>query len=155
MEIRRFSEKDIEEVLRMIQETIHSINGQDYSFREREVWAGSFTDVQQWTKRIQSSEAFVAKSGGRIVGIVNLQPPDMVDLLYVHKDLQRQGIARSLLNVVEQFASKNKALVLHTESSVTAYPFFKSQGFRIIGEQSKSVQGITMKNIRMCKKLHS
>ena len=67
-----------------------------------------------------------------------------LDLLYVHKDFQRQGIATALCDELEKGFT-----VIKTYASVTAKPFFEKRGYKTIKEQEVERLGIKLKNFEM------
>ena len=85
----------------------------------------------------------VARSGGRIVGSVQLDlatPPNQahrgdVAKLLVHPDARRQGIARALMIALEALAAREGRwlLTLDTVTGAAAEPLYLSLGFEIAG----------------------
>jgi putative acetyltransferase len=76
-----------------------------------------------------------------------------VDMLYVHPDFQRRGVARALLTHIERLARTQSLDRLYTEASITARPVFEAIGFRLIAPQTVIVRGECMTNYRMEKRL--
>ena len=70
-----------------------------------------------------------------------------LDLLFTHKDYQRQGIATALCNELEKGFS-----VINTFASVTAKAFFEKRGYAVIKSQQVERFGIKLKNFIMQKK---
>ena len=71
----------------------------------------------------------------------------------VHPDFQRRGIARALLQHIEESARALDLRRLYTEASITARPAFEAVGFRVILPQTVTVRGESMTNYRMEKRL--
>ncbi|WP_394676258.1 GNAT family N-acetyltransferase [uncultured Sphingobacterium sp.] len=78
---------------------------------------------------------------------------DYIDVLYVHKDFQRQGIAQKLYNALETEATKHKNTFLTADVSKTAKPFFEANGFKVIAEQIQIRTEIEIPNYNMKKDL--
>ncbi|WP_072926070.1 GNAT family N-acetyltransferase [Nissabacter archeti] len=86
----------------------------------------------------------LARAQGRVVGTVQLIPAGMpngrhraeVAKLLVHPDARRQGIARSLMEQVEQEARSRgkRLLVLDTRSGDVAEQLYLSLGYQISGQ---------------------
>jgi putative acetyltransferase len=76
-----------------------------------------------------------------------------LDLLYVHPEVQRQGVARALFDRVTSWAVSRGICHLHSEVSITARPFFESVGFRVVREQIVERGGLSLQNFRMKKDL--
>jgi putative acetyltransferase len=154
MELRQYRPEDVREVLSMIQETIHEVNSSDYDEQQITAWAEGFKDLHKWQKRLTYSETWVAVQGEQMIGIASLREEEVLDLLFVHKNFQHQGVAGNLLRCIEKQAVQVGAVFLKTEASMTAKPFFSARGFEELEEQTKMVRGIPIKNFRMCKKLN-
>ena len=84
---------------------------------------------------------------GVIVGFGSIDKSGCLDLLFVHKDYQKQGIATALCNELEKGFP-----VIYTFASVTAKPFFESRGYVVVKEQEAERSGIRLKNFEMKKK---
>jgi putative acetyltransferase len=95
----------------------------------------------------------VAVIGSRLAGFSDLEPDGHVDMLYVHPDFQRRGVARLLLQHIERLASAAGMPRLYTEASITARPVFEAIGFRTLNSQIVTVRGVAMTNFRMDKPL--
>jgi len=76
-----------------------------------------------------------------------------VDMLYVHPDFERRGVARALLEHLEKVARGFNYRRLYTEASITARPVFEALGFRVTVPQSVTLRGEAMTNYRMEKRL--
>lgn len=126
MDIRRFNVRDSAAVLQLFKETILSINLRDYTKKQCEVWANSFSDIEALKERLEKSLTYIAEFDGKIVGFGNVNGFGVIDLLYVHKNFQGRGIAFSLLRELETDARLDGFAELTTEASITARPFFES-----------------------------
>jgi putative acetyltransferase len=79
-----------------------------------------------------------------------------LDLLFVHADYQRRGIAAALYSHAEAQAQQYGVQHVWTQASLTARPFFERVGFVVIAEQTvrSSVRAdVTFTNYRMEKLL--
>jgi putative acetyltransferase len=76
-----------------------------------------------------------------------------IDLLYVHSNFQRRGIASALLRKFETDAKSDGFSELITEASITARPFFESIGYQVEAEQVKIVRECEFINFKMKKEL--
>jgi len=110
-------------------------------------------DVNAWAVRCAQGQTFVAQIDTIPVGFMSLEPDGHLDLLYVHAQHQRQGIASALLSRVESAARDQGLTRLFTESSITARAFFERRGFRMIAPQRVSMRGQEFINYRMEKAL--
>ncbi|EQD28175.1 acetyltransferase protein, partial [mine drainage metagenome] len=67
----------------------------------------------------------------------------------------RLGVARALLEHIEETAQINALRRLYTEASLTARPDFEAMGFRMVVPQTITIRGESMTNYRTEKRLHS
>ena len=68
-----------------------------------------------------------------------------LDRLYVHRDFQRQGIARALCDALEGAAEGP----VETHASITARGFFARRGYRVLRAQQVERRGILLTNFVM------
>lgn len=153
MLIRRFDIRDTKQIINLFRETILTVNIGDYSEKQVEVWANSITNAEVWEKRLEESFTYVAVIDKQIVGFGNLNKKSEVDLIYIHKDYQRQGIASKLLAQIEKNAKLMCLTEMFTEASITAKPFFELQGYKVLKKQTKNLKGTDFVNFIMKKNL--
>jgi len=101
----------------------------------------------------KSQSILIAKINNSPVGFITLKSGYYIDLLFVHKKHQRKGIAQKLYSEIESMAKKEKQNKLKADVSITAKPFFKNVGFKVIRKQKLKRQGIELINYQMEKTL--
>lgn len=150
----RFPElSDLAEMQKMFVDTISTICIEDYSPEQIKVWISLTENTQRWTYKLTSQYFLVAELDNKIVGYASLENNDYLDLLYVHKDYQRQGIADRLYSEIEKEAIKRKATVLSSDVSKTARRFFEQKGFETVAAQTNIIKDVEIVNYKMTKKL--
>ena len=132
---------------------MQDIATRDYTASQIRAWASCIIDEGQFGQRCESKLTWVAEMEGRIAGFSDLESDGHIDMLYVHPDFKRRGVARALLQHIEEAARTNGLRRLYTEASVTAHPVFEAMGFRTIVPQTVTVRGESMINYRMEKRL--
>lgn len=151
--IRLAKISDLTEMQKMFVDTITTICKDDYSPEQIKVWTASIENTQHWTDILTLQYFLVAELDNKIVGYISLDTNDYIDLLYVHKDYQRQGVADKLYFEIEKEAIKNRTSVLRANVSKTARLFFEKKGFIIRKEQTNIRQGVEIINYKMTKQL--
>ncbi len=151
--LRPYHSADCAEMTRLFYETIHTVCAADYSARQLDAWAPREIDPAMWNRRFLRDETVVAVIGSVIAGYGTLTADGVFDLLYVHKNFQRRGVAARIAGRIEQIARESGVAVISTEASVTARPFFERQGYTIIAEQAVAIRGQVLTNYRMQKAL--
>ncbi len=153
--IRSYQAEDFDTVLKMHEDTVRTINAKDYSPRQIEAWATKDElDIASWRQALSSSYSVVAESQGHLVGFANLfMNQGYIDRLYVHKDYQRQGIARAMYNTLESKAIESNIALLTVEAAITSRPFFEKMGFQCVLEQQQKVKDIFLESFILTKDL--
>lgn len=139
----------------MFYNTIHSVNAKDYNKRQLEVWAPEIIEInlEDWNKSLSEHYTIVVEDNNKILGFGDMDDNGYLDRLFVHKDFQGQGIASKICNELEQYAKDRGCSILTTEASITAKPFFKKQGYKIIKEQQVERKSEILTNYLMQKNL--
>lgn len=139
-------------------ETIHAVNKFDYSSKQLEAWAPTVEPFHSESKqriidKLSNQYSVAAKECGLLIGFGSLDENHDVDMLYVHKDRQQQGIASRILSNLEQEARNHGKTEIATFASITARTFFTKQGYQVIRENTVIRNGVELKNYLMEKQL--
>lgn len=145
MIIRRYKSEDCKEMMELYYNTVHTINAQDYSKEQLDVWATGNSDIKKWNQSFLEHTTFVAEIDGSIVGFGDIDHTGYLDFLYVHKEYQRQGIASHLCDALEQSVETH----IITHASITAKGFFEQRGYHVIKKQQVERNGIYLTNYVM------
>lgn len=146
MTIRPYQSQDIQQITKLFHDTVHHVNIYDYSQEQLDVWAPEDIDLDSWHHRLSSQCCLIAMIENNIVGFGSIDPLGCLDMLYVHKDFQKQGIASKLCDELESFYSLSS---VYTHASITAKAFFLNRGYKVIKEQMVERRGITLINYQM------
>lgn len=149
MTIRRAKINDLEEVLTIFSETIKSTCKRDYSEEQIKVWVSSINDKEKWKNKIINQFFIVVEFENRMVGFGSLEKGDYIDLMYVHKDYLRKGIANRIYQKLKEEAQKNGNKELTSDVSKTARSFFEKAGFVVIKENEFDLKGVKISNYLM------
>jgi putative acetyltransferase len=151
--IRPYADTDLAALTSLFRASVRDIASRDYTASQIREWAPDHIDERRFAQKCESRPTWVAEVEGRIAGFSDLEPDGHVDMLYVHPDLQRRGVARALLKHVEEAARTAGLRRLYTEASITARAVFEAIGFRAIGPQTVTIRSVSMTNYRMEKSL--
>ncbi|MBN2693540.1 GNAT family N-acetyltransferase [bacterium] len=152
IKIRVANINDLDELQTLFVETIKTVCISDYSDNQIAVWSSFVDNKQRWIDRIESQYFIVAYNENYITGFISLDN-NYIDLLYIHKNHQKQGVAKKLYREIELEATKNMVSTLYSNVSITAKPFFEKLGFKTVQKQINIVKGIEIINYRMIKEL--
>ncbi|OFD42944.1 GNAT family N-acetyltransferase [Bacillus mycoides] len=141
IKIRTFQKEDLEQVLQLFYETVHTVNAQDYNKLQLQAWAPKRLNRESWLKSLEKNISYVADNNGVIVGFGDYNDEHYINRLFTHKDYQGKGIASYILQKLEKEVMKLEHRDIYTEASITAKPFFESKGYICIKEQNKQHNG--------------
>lgn len=150
MWIRRYEPEDLGQITALFYDTVHAVNAADYAPEQLDAWADGAPDLDRWNGSLLAHHSLVAVEGrDLIVGFGDIDGTGYLDRLYVHKDRQGRGIATALCDRLERAVD---APVITTHASITARPFFKGRGYRVLREQRVERHGVRMTNYVMEKR---
>jgi putative acetyltransferase len=153
MRIRRVRRTDIPQIARIYYETVHRVNARDYGPEQIRAWAPRVYPDAFWLRRFRRYRVLVAEDGGAVVGFVELGRAGEIDCFYVHHAQQHRGIGAALMARVQREARSRGNTRLLADVSITAEPFFRRMGFRIVRRQIKIYRNRAFKQAVMEKRL--
>ncbi|MEH2213815.1 GNAT family N-acetyltransferase [Nostoc sp.] len=153
MKIRIYEIADTKEIMKLFYDTIHEVNIHDYTQEQVAAWAPANMDIEVWIKSLGSKFTYVAEEQDQIIGFGELEANGHIDRFYCHKDFQRKGVGKKILEQIQLKANSLGVEKLFTEASITAKPFFESQGFIVIKKQEVERRGQKLINFVMEKHL--
>ena len=154
--IRQGNIDDLHDLQHLFADTVMAICCAHYNNRQIEAWIYDTRhrrDTARWAGIMSEQTVYVACLQTKIVGFATVANNCFIDMLYVHKDHQRQGVGRYLYKEIESDAQKKRVSTMTVDASITALPFFERQGFTIIESQKVEKHGVVLSNFRMEKKL--
>lgn len=153
MTIRKATIADTQAITQLFYETITSINVRDYDAQQIETWASSAENKGFWQEQIEKQYFIIAENDEYLLGFASLTVDGYLDLMYVHKNHQKQGIANALLENILTEANRLNLTKIWTDASITARPFFLNKGFVIEKIYTKISKGVAFENAIMVRNL--
>jgi putative acetyltransferase len=153
MILRKANNSDLKEMQQLYISTIKSVCQKDYDNQQIEAWISGVKDTERWLNTINTQLVLLAIIENQLVGFGTLKEGNYIDLFYIHKDFQRQGIADKILNKLELEARKHNSKIITSDVSITAKPFFEKKGFIVKAEQRNIRIGIELINYKMEKEI--
>ena len=151
--VRAWTPEDSEELARLFIRSVREVARRDYRPAQIEAWAEAAGEPSIWAERMRDRVVFVADENGHAVGFIQFDPPDHIDMTYVHPERQRMGVATALLAALEAEARRRGVKILHAEASITSHPFFEARGYETLTPQFVRVRCQDFLNYRMRKRL--
>ena len=143
MKLRLYESGDCPALARLFYDTVHTVNGRDYTPEQLAAWADGQVDLSAWDTSFLAHHTLVAEEDGVVLGFADMDSSGYLDRLYVHKDHQGQGVASALCDALEDACS---AAVFTTHASLTARPFFEGRGYRVLRRQTVIRHGVALDN---------
>ena len=147
--LRPFRPGDAPLLLTLFRDTIRRVNCRDYSPVQVAAWASDDIDADAWATSFAGRFVVVAEDAGRLAGFAELEPDGHIHRVYVSADFQGQGVGRAMLAEVVAEGRRLRLSRLFVEVSITARPFFESQGFTVLSPQVIVCRGVEFVNFRM------
>lgn len=144
---------DLDEMQELFVQTIESICKKDYNPAQIEAWISGVSNIERWHEVIDIQFVLLAIIENKITGFGTLKNGNYIDLFYIHKDFQRQGIVDKILTKLELEAKKQHAKSITSDVSITAKPFFEKKGFVVKAEQKNMRLSVELMNYKMEKEL--
>ncbi len=165
--IRPLAEEDLINLTDIFSSAIGHIDDSIYTKTQKEAWIhGAPQDAHDWKLRLEGLKTLVAcesldcKDQGhedgpksRAVAFLSFKETGYIDLLYVHPDHQRQGLATSLLALVKADCLARGQQYLSAHVSHAARPFFERQDFEIKEHCVQVRNGVKIENAWMMSKM--
>lgn len=153
MNIRSYRAADCPLLAQLFYDTVHTVNARDYSPAQLAAWATGSVDLAAWNRSFLQHHTLVAIDAGQIVGFGDMDQNGFLDRLYVHHAFQRRGVARAILQQLEEQAKARGVTRFTTHASITARPFFERFGYVVLQRNEVVRAGISLTNYTMEKRI--
>lgn len=153
LRLRRYRSDDLPAIVALFRDTVRRVNVLDYTPEQVMAWAPDEIDPVRWAG-MADRFTIIAESDGEVVGFTDLEPDGHIDRFFVHADRQRIGVGKVMIAEIVAEADRLGLPRLYSEVSITARPFFESQGFTVLAGQEVEVRGVRFLNYRMERRLN-
>lgn len=151
--LRPYLPEDIQIAAAIFIAAIEQLTEDDYSEAQREAWASVADDDEKFAARLAAQLTLIATLGGAPVGFASLKGLDHIDMLYVHPDFIRRGVATSLIDALEKLAGARGAQALTVDASDNAAEFFTRRAYVATQRNTVTINGEWLANTSMKKTL--
>jgi putative acetyltransferase len=151
--LRPFLAEDTPVLAAIFVAAIEQLTGDDYSEQQRQAWASTADDEEQFGKRLAGALTLVATLQNSPVGFASLKGGNQIDMLYVHPGVAGQGVAAMLSDALEKLAGGRGAKALTVDASDNAVDFFAKRGYAARQRNTVTVNGEWLANTTMQKTL--
>jgi putative acetyltransferase len=151
--LRPYLPADASLLAEIFRAAIEELTEDDYNPAQQEAWASAADDESAFAERLGKNLTVIATLDGSPVGFVGLQDGKVIDMLYVHPAVARQGIGTMLADAIEKLAAGRGASQLTVDASDSARDFFQQRGFTPEQRNTVTVANEWLANTTMKKKL--
>ncbi|MFA7327239.1 MAG: GNAT family N-acetyltransferase [Candidatus Kapaibacterium sp.] len=150
--IRRAVENDLDAVLSLYYDTVKIINSKHYSPEQIEAWLDDESRPEKFLAKINEQLFYVCVNEIKeLLGFSSITKDGYLDLLYASTNHQRNGVGTLLLEQMLVAAKIYKFKKIDADVSITAVPFFLSNGFEELEKQEVERNGVKLTNYKMIK----
>ena len=153
MKTRLYMPTDLEDVLKLFYDNVHSVCINDYAKEQLDAWAPQDPDIYRWEASLNKNHTLVVEEDGKIIGFGNVGETGYLDRLYVSHEYLHQGVASLILEQLEKYVRAKGIAFINTAASITSKPFFEAKGFIELSEQTVERRGVRLRRYLMEKKL--
>ncbi|WP_294535812.1 GNAT family N-acetyltransferase [uncultured Rhodoblastus sp.] len=144
---------DTSALAELFRASIEELAQEDYNPAQIDAWAGVADDEQAFAKKLAGGLTIVALRAHEIVGFASLKGVDVLDMLYVHPNAARKGVATQLCDALEKLAAARKTILLKADAADCATGFFALRGYEPIQRNMVFLGDEVLGNTTMTKRL--
>ncbi|WP_421754346.1 GNAT family N-acetyltransferase [Croceimicrobium sp.] len=141
--------EDLPAIKNLFEASIRQTCQADYSAAEIEAWLQTLQNKDRWEELIKQQVVWLAMADTQLAGFCSLKAGDYLDFMYVSPHHQGMGLAKLLLKAAVLEARKQGKDTLSSDISITARPFFDSQGWKVIRKNENPRGDQVLINYRM------
>jgi putative acetyltransferase len=155
--VREATAEDARAIVQTHYDAVHTTAASDYELAVLDEWSAVVDDrvtsmINQIEKNPDGSLMLVAELDGKIVGFGEIVAAQCeLRAVYVSPTSGRNGIGRALLSELEKRARALGAARLWLDSSLTAEPFYRAQGYQF---DERSEHQLRSGRMMACVKMH-
>lgn len=154
MLVRPFMPADAEALAALFHASVREAGVRDYSVQQVAAWSPSPPDPQDYLTRAGGRTILVAiDEDGQAVGYGDLEPDGHIDHLYCRPDKIAMGVGSAIYAALEAAARDAGIAMVFVEASESARRLFERRGFSIDGRNDFTINGVTIHNYRMSKRI--
>lgn len=137
IEIRMAEESDWEEAVALAWRTFLEFEAEDYGPEGTRSFQDFITDQTLKKMFLKGQyQMMVAKSAGKILGLITVRNENHISLLFVDKAFHRMGIGKKLIySLAEYLGTENNQISMTVYAAPYAVAFYQKLGFRKLDEE--------------------
>lgn len=152
--VQNFIPGEAAELWHVFMSSVHELAGCFYTEAQINAWAPPIAhDECLWADRIAALRSFVITVADRVAGYADLQESGYIDHFFVAAECSRKGVGSALMQCIHDTANQRQMAGLSADASLAAEAFFLRHGFAVMQRRSVVINGVSMPNAHMVKRL--
>jgi putative acetyltransferase len=132
--------------------SIATLCEEDYGEDQLSAWVER-AEEPSFAKTLTENLTLLALHDGELAGFATLKGKDHIEMLYVHPEHARVGVATALIDALERLALARGAQALTVDASETALPLFQARNYSPQRRNSIPIGDVWLANTTLIKKL--
>jgi putative acetyltransferase len=149
MQIQAYTQGRSKQVVDLFHRSVHAISRDIYSDKQKQAWAPTPPDYEQWSARLLIKKPYLAIIEQKVAGFIELDPDGHIDCTYTDPVFQGLGVASALFNHIKIIAVSRGDKRLYVEASLVAKPLFEKWGFSLLHKNELVRCDTTLTNFTM------
>lgn len=141
-----------EAFLRLMHAAVDGIPSSIYNALQKDKWKAQMLTID-WEDRLKKQHLFTREHKGQLSAFGTLKGNE-IDFLFVAPEYQKQGLATSLLQQIENLARKKALKELTIKASKALFPLCLKLGYTVNKIEEVEMDGVALKRFAMVKPLH-
>ncbi len=129
MLIRRFKEQDAKEVSKLVSKTFNEFVAPNFTKKGVKKFLEDET-TEKIIERAETRDVFVAIINNKIIGMIEGRGDNRISRLFVNKKHQRKGVAKRLMDRIENLYKRRGTSRIKVKSSLYAQKFYEKRGYK-------------------------
>jgi putative acetyltransferase len=151
--LRPFLPADAPRLADLFRASVELLAEDYYTEDQLAAWIERADDEAAFSKRLASNLTLIGLVQGEVAGFASLKDNKLIDMLYVHPDFARRGVATALVDALEKLAAARGAQKLTVDASDAAGDFFTARGYVAQNRNTVALGGEWLGNTTMTKEL--
>ncbi len=151
--LRPYLPRDAATLAALFINSFEILAGEDYDVAQIAAWTNAAEDDKAFEARLAGQLTLVATIDAEPVGFASMKGVDQIDMLYVHPEAARRGVATVLCDALEKLAGARGAQQVSVDASDTAEPFFAQRGYSAWRRNTVEIDDVWLATTTMKKSL--
>ncbi len=151
--LRPFLPADAPRLAELFRASVKELAEDYYDEDQLAAWIDSVDDEVALAKRLAANLTIIGSFQGEVAGFASLKENEHIDMLYVHPEFARRGVASALVDALEKLAAARGAKKLSVDASDAARDFFLARAYIPRSRNTVALGGEWLGDTTMTKEL--